>query len=260
MIKKSIYYFSPTGNTKFVADNLAKKMELSHTYIHPLEFVDAEKLTDDEHIIILFSIHGFNPPRTVLRFVNRIPEGYNKRVSLIAVGCTDSWINGAVSSGLRKILNIKGYKVFVDMVLAMPLTFIVKFPNDIVHEQLNNLEVKLCEISKAITDGQTDKKSVLFKSKVIHLLGKVEDFAARFFGLELYANKHCNSCGICIANCSEKNIRFNKKKRPIFSLKCIMCLRCVYNCPDGAIKPRTARFIPIKGGYSLNNYLKSPID
>ena len=42
-------------------------------------------------------MHGFNAPRTVKRFVDNLsPELYDI-VSLIAVGCADHWVNGAVS-------------------------------------------------------------------------------------------------------------------------------------------------------------------
>jgi len=40
-----------------------------------------------------------------------------------------------------------------------------------------------------------------------------------------------------------------------FGIKCMMCMRCIYNCPTKAIELRISKFIPIRNGYSIKNYL-----
>jgi len=40
-----------------------------------------------------------------------------------------------------------------------------------------------------------------------------------------------------------------------FAFKCSMCMRCIYNCPTKAISPYVSKFLPLKGGYSLDKYL-----
>lgn len=50
------------------------------------------------------------------------------------------------------------------------------------------------------------------------------------------------------------NIRFNKADHPVFSMNCLMCLRCVYQCPENAIHPRLYRFVVLKEGYSISRY------
>ncbi len=255
MEKITIYYFSPTGNAKYIAGKLGNEMTLKESSIIPMEYLEREDLVNSDHIIIIFSIHGFNPPRSVYRFVDKIPNGLYKEVSFIAVGCTDSWVNKAATLKLRNKMESKGSRVIADRVIALPLSFIVKFPIDLGRAQISVLNEQLSSIIKSINISKPDSVNIPFKSRIINFIGKLEDPASRFFGLELYANKNCISCGKCVRQCPEKNIKFNRNKRPVFGLKCIMCLRCVYICPVNVIKPRFARFIPIKGGYHISMYL-----
>jgi len=252
----TIIYFSPTGNVLHLAKKLANHLELDHATILPLEFTQVKDLKRNMHLILLYPVHGFNAPRTVKRFVNNLAPNQYEYISLIGVGCTNNWMNNAVSSDLRKPLNLIGYHIIVDEILAMPLTFIMNFP-----EQTNKLLIKesqnrILEISASIIQLKKSKKQLLKRSKILNFLGKAEQFAARLFGLELYADKSCNSCGICWKNCPENNITQGKSGKPTFGFNCLMCMRCIYNCHQQSISPRFSKFIPIKKGYSLSKYLE----
>lgn len=252
----TIVYFSPTGNTKYLATMLNAQLHDDEGSLMPLEFTDPMQIKSDEHLILMYSIHGFNAPRTVKRFVRNLPSGLFESVSLIGVGCNTSWVNDAVSSDLRKVLEKKNYSIQVDRVIAMPLTFIMKFDDELTLKIIHEADTQIRNISQAVQTMVKSRKQIAFKSKAIHVIGKAEDVAARFFGLELHANARCNACGVCVNNCPERNIRFNRKEKPKFGLKCLMCMRCVCNCPQKAIHPRLAKFIPLKDGYSMTAYLQ----
>jgi flavodoxin/Pyruvate/2-oxoacid:ferredoxin oxidoreductase delta subunit len=251
----TILYFSPTGNTKYLAGLLAEHLEVGEKKVIPLEFVNPQELEKDDHVILMFSIHGFNAPRTVKRFVKNIPEELYKHVHIIAVGCKTLWFNDGVSSDIRKILNSKKYDVKVDEVLAMPLTFLMSFPEESGKKAITESEHRIIEISALIKEITSSKKHITYKSKLINFIGKAEDPAARLFGLELHATKACDSCSICWNRCPENNIKPNKKNIPTFGFKCEMCMRCITKCPQKAITPYISKFMLIKNGYSLDNYL-----
>lgn len=255
----TILYFSPTGNVRYIAKELSQHLD-SNTELFPLEFTDPETLIQKDQLVILFSIHAFNAPRTVKRFVKKIPEGLYKNVSLISVGCNDGLVNKAATWGLRKILEKKGCSILVDEIMAMPLSFIMSFPEELIRKQIAAANEKIKLIAESILKGKKSEVKIPIRSKLLYFIGKVEGPAARSFGLDLYAGKACTSCGICVKNCPEQNIHFNKKKKPRFGLKCLMCMRCIYICPEKAIKPRIFRFIPIKNGYSISDYLKTEDD
>ncbi|MGL1890901.1 MAG: EFR1 family ferrodoxin [Spirochaetaceae bacterium] len=250
----TMIYFSPTGNVKYITNKLAEKLGKNDTKILPLEFTEPTELESAEKLIILYSIHAFNPPRTVRRFVKNLPSNLYNSVDIIAVGCAESWINDAASADIKKVLESKGYTVNLTETLAMPLTLIMNFPENVGKETVKNAENRLEGLAKSILNSVKTDKKIALKSKLLHVVGKAEDPAARMFGLELFANSKCTSCGICVNNCPEKNIVFNKKQIPKFKSNCLMCLRCIYECPVQAIKPRFSRFIPIKNSYKLSNF------
>ncbi len=251
----TIIYFSPTGNVRHLAKKLAAEMK-SPADILPLEFTDPNQLSRNQHLILLYPVHGFNAPRTVKRFVNSLPPGLYEDVSLLAVGCNTTWVNGAVSSDLRKSLKKKDYTIVVDEILAMPLTFIMNFPDELNLKLIAESEQRIADLSRRIIEKEISNHKVRVKSLVLNFMGKAESPAARLFGLELHANKNCTSCGTCWTNCPEKNIKQKNNGRPGFGFNCSMCMRCIYNCPEKAISPRISKFIPIKKGYSLSKYTK----
>ncbi len=252
----TIIYFSPTGNVFHLAKLLAGELKIPAEEILPLEFTDPGQLKPGQHLILLYPVHGFNAPRTVKRFVKNLPSGLFEAVSLVGVGCNTTWVNGAVSSDLRKSFNKKGYSIVVDEIMAMPLTFVMNFPDDLNVKLIAEAEFSITDLGRRITEKEKNKKKVKVKSKVLNFMGKGESPAARLFGLELFANKNCTSCGTCWDNCPEKNIKQKNNGKPGFGFNCSMCMRCIYNCPEKAISPRISKFIPIKNGYSLSKYIK----
>ena len=250
----TLIYFSPTGNVSHLAKLLASHLDSYDVTILPLESTQADQLTNDKHLVLLYAIHGFNAPRTVKRFVKCIPPNIYNTVSMIGVGCTTSWVNEAVSSDLRRLFKRKGYPIILDEILAMPLTFIMSFPDELAYKLVAESEKKIRDMSISLIEGKTTIIRVKGISRLLHFFGKAEQFASRFFGLELHAGNSCNSCGTCWENCPEKNIKRNNDGRPRFGFRCLMCMRCIYNCPQKAINPRLSKFIPIKKGYSLSQY------
>ena len=252
----TIIYFSPTGNARHLAKLMSTQLGVSNDHIHPLEFADPEKIEANKHLILIYPVHGFNAPRTVKRFVRNLPPGLFDHVSLIGVGFTTNWMNGAVSSELRKTLGKKEYDIVVDEILAMPLTFIMNLPDDLNLRLIAESEGRIAEICTSLVDLQISGSALKKRSRVMNFLGKVESPAARLFGLELHANNLCNSCGTCWQNCPEKNIKQKENGKPGFGFNCLMCMRCIYQCPQKAISPCFSKFIPIKKGYTLSKYVK----
>lgn len=249
----TIVQLSPTGNTAHLAKLLSDHLETNNLYA--LEHTIPNELPNTDHLIILFAIHAFNAPRTVKRFVKMIPPNKFKKVSLIAVGCNTSWVNNAASKEIRKILERKSYNIIVDDIIAMPLTFIMNFPEDVIKDQIDSAHKVIEKISLDIINSVVSKKQIPLKSHVIHGIGRVEPFASRFFGLELHAKKSCIKCGLCVEECPEKNIQMKDNGKLKFGFNCMMCMRCLYNCPSQSITPRISKFIPIKSGYSIEDYL-----
>ena len=252
-----ILFFSPTGNVQHLAHYLSNILETQKTPVNifQLENTDPGRLHVDGHLVLLYPIHAFNPPRTVVRFIRNLPASRVKSASIICVGSSESWMNAAASMPIKRILEKKGCMIHLDELLAMPLTILSPFPDHQAREMIKNAERKLDQVAAILLSGQGRSGNVPLKSRLVARLGRIEGLAARAFGLELRASNACTSCGLCIDQCPEKNIRMGKGNKPAFGTRCLMCLRCVYNCPETAISPRFSKFIPIKGGYQIEKYL-----
>lgn len=252
----TLLYFSPTGNAQHVAKLLASHLDSYGVTMSPLETVRPDQLTENEHLVLLYPIHGFNAPRNVKRFVRDLPPNRYSAVSLLAVGCTEHWVNQAVSLDLRRLLAKKGYDIVLDEVLAMPLTFVTTFPDELACKLVSESETTARGVGTSLILGTRTAPDPSLKSRLVNLLGKAESHASRLFGLELHADEGCVSCGACWNRCPNANIRRSDEGKPRFGLDCLMCMRCIYDCPEQAIGPRLSKFLPIKNGYSLSRYLE----
>ena len=56
----TLIYFSPTGNVFYLAEKLAIHLKLFGFELLPLEFINANQLVSDEHLVLMYPIHSFN--------------------------------------------------------------------------------------------------------------------------------------------------------------------------------------------------------
>lgn len=252
-----IVYFSPTGNVKYLAGKLAGELNLPVHHVSPMESVLEHSVYDDPYLVIMYSIHGFNAPRFVKSFVNQMPKSQNTKIALLATGCTKADINSAATASLKRRLQKKGYRVVFERIFAMPLTIVTSFPDDLCKKLLNEAVADIRQAAAQIKNEEECSLNPKISAKILSKISILESAGARIWGLELHSNKKCTSCGICVKNCPTGNIHFNKKYKPRFGFKCLMCLRCIYSCPEKAISPWISRFVPIKGGYNIEKYLNT---
>ena len=169
----TIIYFSPTGNSKHLTKILARELGLNESELLPLEFTKPNELKPNKHLVLVFPIHGFNAPRTVKRFVKNIPNRLFEKVSLIAVGCNDLWLNNAVSLDLRRTFKKKSITIIVDEIIAMPLTFVMAFPVETKDKVISEGEKKIIKIGETIANNVVSNNKVKLKSKLVNLIGKI---------------------------------------------------------------------------------------
>lgn len=71
---------------------------------------------------------------------------------------------------------------------------------------------------------------------------------ARTFARHI-AIEDCVGCGWCSRNCPVGNITLHDAK-PVYGKACIMCFRCIYECPSGALSSKN--FMVLDEGYDLD--------
>ncbi|MGL6009339.1 MAG: EFR1 family ferrodoxin, partial [Culicoidibacterales bacterium] len=224
----TIIFQSATGNTRYLAKQLATILG-EQTSLFDTHVLDPEQVVATEQFILMYPIHGFNASKEIVRFTKALPEHVcaSASVHLIAVGCNTSWINQANSSQLRTILAEKQARLGLDRVIAMPLSIGVAFDDAIGKKTLSDAEHALRAIAADLKIRLPDHQHVPTKAKMLAQVGKIEQQAAKLFGLELKANDACITCGLCAKQCPARNISIEPQQKPQFHFDCSMCLKCV---------------------------------
>ncbi len=238
-MKGILYYFSGTGNTKWIAD-VFKRCFKRHNIdldLLSIENIEEVKLKEFNFLIIGAPVYAEAQPRIVDNFLRKIPN--SKKGLKTIVYATQGGNSSAAPYIMAKNLEKKGYKILVQAPIKMPNNYyfaLGKEPtfND-QQEILINAENKIKKLVEDFMNNKMKKESSLVRMN----LGKV---CSKFFtrmlpklSKNITATSDCMKCGLCLMNCPKSNITFEDGKAAFHS-KCMLCLRCIYICPVNAVR------------------------
>jgi len=245
--KKVIFYFSGTGNSLKMADDIAELIDAKIMNIAPL-LEKKSVMMESETIGFVFPVYDFKAPEVVTEFVGKLK------------GIESQYIFAICNYGIAPSKSLKRFQAEIEKVggtLSLGLSF--QMPHNGIgsgnfsitrhQEMFTYWEQEKTKIAKKIMEHEKDgiEKSkpfesmkvflfqgVLFKSipTFTKLLSKVA-----FHGwdaLAYTANEKCNSCGICEKICPVHNIHMENGK-PIWEDHCANCFACLQWCPQQAI-------------------------
>ncbi len=239
-MKGVLYFFSGTGNTKWVADTFYKyfkknKIDLELINIERIEDI---KLRQVDFFIIGSPVYAEVEPKIVDDFLNKLPK--TKKALKTIVYTTQGGKSAAAPSIIAKKLKVKGYNVLIHEPIKMTNNYyflLGKEPsaNDCV-KFLNNADHKVKRIvENFINNNELKKESSLVRMEVGKICGSFFRKMMPKISKNITATSECMKCGICLTNCPKSNITFEDGKA-VFHSKCMLCLRCLYICPVNAIR------------------------
>jgi len=103
-----VLYFSQTGNTRKFAEAISDSLKIPAVF--DMTATEASVVDDFDVIILGTPVHGFNPSKEALSFVERLPDGNGKRMILF---CTYRLWKGRTFGKLKKELKKKGYSTIL---------------------------------------------------------------------------------------------------------------------------------------------------
>ncbi|MBQ9630949.1 MAG: flavodoxin family protein [Treponema sp.] len=190
-----IYYFSGTGNSKYVAEKLAEYTKDSIHFI-PTVF---DKMEDDlyiqegEVIGIVFPIYVWAVPEIVQEFLSHV-HVHEKAFSYVV--CTCGLEAGAALQELKKVFPVKSAYS-----LIMPENYVVLFKtenDERIREKINIASQKIPKIAQEINSRKEvydvkEGHASLFKTLALNKIFSLVGMNSAFFSVE----DTCTSCGLC---------------------------------------------------------------
>ena len=242
MKKLYAFYFSGTGNTKFVAERLCAKLSGTYkTAAYDIAAADcAAALAEADIIMLAYPIYGSCPPVPMRRFVYANKQRFNNREVIIAV--TQYMFSGDGAASLGRTVEKFGGKVVYAEHFNMPNNIcdmkILKIRNgEELRETVSKAEKRMDAFVEKIVSGKPFRRGFNVASHAVGYYCQRKFFRKgepeKKSKLKIDAGK-CLGCCKCVKQCPVHNIVIDDGKA-VPRGDCALCYRCVNNCPVKAI-------------------------
>jgi len=234
--KTTIFYFSGTGNSLWIARSLAR--ELGNTEIVSMVGWDeTQHIIESQIIGMVFPVHIWGVPKLVLEFLDKLLAKNAEYIFAVANN------GGQVSNSLvqlNKAMKSKGLFLSGGWSVVMPSNYIpwggpgssekqnglfaaarTKITN-IVHEVNRRVEMKV-------------EKGPVWQRVVFTGLYKISYPHIPKMDGKFWVDERCTQCGLCMQLCPSNNIKIYDGKL-IWLNHCEQCLACIQWCPQEALQ------------------------
>lgn len=255
-MKTAIRYFSGTGNTAWLADQLKTALEKRSVAVSLGAIgLDADPQIGPETLtlMICFPVYGLDAPPFVQEWAGRLPQGEGRSVVLVR-SPGDPFFDGGTTRTMRRLLEERGWRVRVERMIVMPPNVFIRVSDDLAALLLAAAHRRIATLADDILNGaqrlEDTGSFVHYCSRACNLLLAHNGFR---FGRDLRANKTCTRCGLCVRECPARTITMTAEGIR-FGDRCTVCLRCVARCPVKAISSRFYSW------FSVENYDLAALD
>lgn len=261
-MKILLIYFSGTGNTKRIAELYKSAFAANGAQVDEVELPTEGALPDvTEYDLIGFGypIHSFNAPKLLLKACKLLPKRNKKKDGVKNAFIFKSSgepvrMSDVSSLKMRKILKRRGYVVNNEYQYVMPYNIIFRHTDQEVYRMWTVAQQLVPADVAEILRGEKHLPRKMFMGGFLAWILRCEHWGAHVNGKLYKANKDCIKCGKCEKLCPVHNIHIKQKgknKKVKFGCKCIMCMRCVQDCPKAAINLGLFNGWKVNGAYSF---------
>lgn len=238
-----IFYFSGTGNSRWVARQLAEAT--ADQAVDILTVKELPELTQEKQLGFVFPIYAWGAAQPMNDFLHRMP----KTGAFTFAVCTCGANAGAAMKKLPYPLDSR-YSI------VMPGNYIVGADVEdaaVIRRKIADAgaeirkiagEIQRREKAYRVTEGPTPE---LRSGLICKAFNKFARSTKKF-----YADDRCVGCGQCQRDCPVSAIHLTDG-RPVWSGECLQCLRCINSCPKQAIQ--FGKATENRGRYTIEKYL-----
>ena len=242
-MKNTIYYFSGTGNSLYIAKRLAD--QLGESQLVPLAKANQQSdiTASTKTVGFVFPLYFWGLPDIVVNFVKNM--NLEKADYIFAVlSCGGG--PGYTVNHLEELLKAKSKTLNVGVHITMPGNYIIPSYYKYMYADQKKQKVRFEKANEKIDKiAQTIKEQRNMLKKNGAALNLITRLVNKLFYLFLgdihsqdkkyHADDKCNTCGTCEKLCPVNNIVLSEGK-PHWQHNCQQCMACIQLCPQKAIQ------------------------
>lgn len=276
-MKILILYFSGTGNTKFVAEKINRRLRNKgySTRCESIEKYEPQEVKSYDLLVFGYPVYGYDMPDFVKSYARQLPPPSSRGVILYSTMAYSS--GNSLRKSAQLFMNndclVVGSERFLmpgndHLIITKKESKISKRVLATDYNQvpeINNSITKIVDRIDHLSDRQiVDEDVRLPERSLIYLL--FTPIVKLIFGLikktvlnRFRAHESCIDCGLCEEICPADNILVRDGKVE-FGNNCYLCLRCINQCPVEAIQ--ITRFTEGKFRYKgpTGDYIPVPLE
>ncbi|MBR5229827.1 MAG: EFR1 family ferrodoxin [Firmicutes bacterium] len=234
-----ILYFSATGNTEFIANELAAR--IGDDCINLLDRIkkqDFSSIHSEKPFIICAPVYVCEIPRFMAKYLKRLSFTGNRNVYFVL---TSGGYCGPSGLLLKKIFKSKKMVYRGHAEFRMPRNYVINesYPmleKEQVEERILASCKQLEQVSLDIIAGKklTARHVFLFETLITLPFNPIW-CKYKLTAKDFYVKDSCIGCGKCQKLCPLNNIIIEGGK-PVWGTQCTHCMACIGNCPVKAIE------------------------
>lgn len=232
-----ILYFTGTGNSKYVAKQIAKVTGDEIISMNDrIKEGRYDTLSSTRPYVFVVPTYAWRIPRIVENFINKTSLEGNKKAYFLMTCGTET---GNAVHYLKKLCLDKGLEFMGNATIIMPENYIAMYPVPDQEESwkiIKNAEPSIQKAAECIKNEksfQPEKITTAWKiqSKLINPVFYSVFVKDKGF----YSTPSCISCAKCVKVCPVNNVQLVDKK-PVWNGNCTHCMACICACPKEAIE------------------------
>ncbi len=236
-----VLYFSATGNTKFIAEEIAARLgDEAMDLLERIKAGDYSEIRSEKPFVICAPAHVCEMPRFFAKFIDRVKLAGNENVYYVF---TSGGYAGIAASLAKRQAKHKGMKYFGAAEFKMPRNYPVSRHYPLLSEEENKQRIeasyeRIPAVVDRISRGEKLKYRHIFLFELIITLPFNPVWTGKMHKTTpFYATDKCIGCGKCEKLCPVNRITM-QEGRPKWEGICAHCMSCLSGCPVEAIEYR----------------------
>lgn len=242
-----IMYFSPSGNTQKVCEEVAKSISPGPPILVDVTKPSSygNKLGDVDLWVVGAPVYSMRLPAIARERISKALDNNGKKTPAVAISV---YGNVGVGVGLKQLVNLlseKGCKVIgagafigehtLTKTHGGDTPYSVGRPND--DDLAVAKEFAAAVLKKGLNGSDISSMDAIQAPKLSGMLARSDERGIKsFMGPFEIDQKKCNKCQICAKSCpvnciDRQSLKFNTES-------CIYCADCIKVCPTGAISQK----------------------